>query len=72
MIDRNFVVQDQHLKHVIRGTVGSADGDRPRFDWAGTIAGKAPPSRVRVSQGLEARPVDVAHLADLIGSDLWS
>ena len=68
MIDRNFVVQDQHLKHVIRGTVGSADGDRPRFDWAGTIAGKAPPSRVRVSQGLEARPVDVAHLADLIGS----
>ena len=70
MIDRNFVVQDQHLKHVIRGTVGSADGDRPRFDWAGTIAGKAPPSRVRVSQGLEARPVDVAHLADLIGSAL--
>jgi len=70
MIDRTFVVQDQHLKHVIRGTNGSSEGERLRFDWAGSIAGKAPPSRVRVTHGEEARPVDVGHLAELIGSAL--
>ena len=70
---RDFVVQDQHLKHVIQGTNGSAGAGRPRFDWASTIAGKVPPSRVRVAHGesaAEARPVDVAHLAELIGSAL--
>jgi ribonucleoside-diphosphate reductase alpha chain len=66
MIDRNFVVQDQHLKRVVHG----ANGERPRFDWASSLAAPTLTSRVKVSQGEEERPVDIGHLAELIGSAL--
>jgi ribonucleoside-diphosphate reductase alpha chain len=66
MLDRNFVVQDQELKRVVHG----ANGARPHFDWASSLAAPTLTSRVRIGQGEEQRPVAIAHLAELIGSAL--
>ena len=66
MIDRDFVVQDLHLKRVAHG----ANGERPRFDWGASLTARGLTSRVRVDKGEEKQPVDLPHLADLIGSAL--
>jgi ribonucleoside-diphosphate reductase alpha chain len=61
----DFVRQDRELKRVALN-----GNERPRFDWAGSAPPFGTAPRVRVATGSEQRPVDAAHLAELIGSAL--
>ncbi|MGI8602853.1 MAG: ribonucleoside-diphosphate reductase subunit alpha [Verrucomicrobiales bacterium] len=61
----DFVRQDLELKRVAHSSA-----ERPRFDWGASTRSLSVPPRVRVGSGDEQRPVDTAHLAELIGSAL--